>query len=196
MAQYQVWGADHQTGDDVCILVDADDEAEARSKANEQGVLVSRIESAGEPSNLISCPDCGHQISKLAAACPACGRPSDRKRPDDGMSRFIKGTRGEMRWRMRLLAVALGSLVIAIVLALLDAAPGPGPVAGIFLLLGVLLGGIVFVHWFGGVPGAIARSRGHPDALAIAICGWVGVFTFFILWLVALIWAHTNPKGR
>ena len=82
MAQYHVSGADHQTGNNIRIVVDADDEAEALSIANARGVLVSRIERAGGPSNLISCPDCGRQISRLAAACPACGRPSERKRPD------------------------------------------------------------------------------------------------------------------
>jgi predicted amidophosphoribosyltransferase len=25
--------------------------------------------------NLIPCPDCGRQVSKLAASCPSCGRP-------------------------------------------------------------------------------------------------------------------------
>jgi hypothetical protein len=26
--------------------------------------------------NLFPCPDCGHQISRLAKACPKCGRPN------------------------------------------------------------------------------------------------------------------------
>ena len=25
--------------------------------------------------NLVPCPDCGRQVSRLAAACPHCGRP-------------------------------------------------------------------------------------------------------------------------
>lgn len=24
---------------------------------------------------LVTCPDCGHRVSRLAAACPQCGRP-------------------------------------------------------------------------------------------------------------------------
>jgi hypothetical protein len=30
--------------------------------------------------NLISCPDCGHRISKSAMACPSCGAPPPRRR--------------------------------------------------------------------------------------------------------------------
>lgn len=30
--------------------------------------------------NLISCPDCGHRISKSAMACPNCGAPPPRRR--------------------------------------------------------------------------------------------------------------------
>lgn len=29
---------------------------------------------AGNP-NLVSCPDCGRRVSRLAASCPGCGQP-------------------------------------------------------------------------------------------------------------------------
>lgn len=54
-------------------------------------------------------------------------------------------------------------------------------------LLGFLLAvGICLVPWI------IAKSRGHKNSLAILICSIAGVFTFGILWVVALIWAFTS----
>ena len=38
-------------------------------------VLTNRKGSTPQPTNLISCPDCGRQISPAAASCPHCGRP-------------------------------------------------------------------------------------------------------------------------
>lgn len=48
---------------------------------------------------------------------------------------------------------------------------------------------------FGGVPGALARNRGHANAQAITICGWLGV-VLWPLWLVALVWAFTGRDSR
>ncbi len=54
-------------------------------------------------------------------------------------------------------------------------------------LLGFLLTiGICLVPWI------IAKSRGHNNSLAILICSIAGIFTFGILWVVALIWAFTS----
>ena len=36
----------------------------------------------------------------------------------------------------------------------------------------------------GGLPGAIARARHHPQADAINICGWLGIITL-VLWPLA-----------
>ena len=52
---------------------------------------------------------------------------------------------------------------------------------GFFLTVGVCL-----------VPWIIAKSRGHKNSLAILICSIAGIFTFGILWVVALIWAFTS----
>jgi hypothetical protein len=54
--------------------------------------------------------------------------------------------------------------------------------AGAVLLLGILAG----------IPGAIARQRGHDSAAAISLCGWVGLI-FAPAWFIALIWAFTGP---
>lgn len=67
----------------------------------------------------------------------------------------------------------------------------------VFIVIIVLLAvaGYVIVL-LGTTPGKIARRRGHPQADAINVCSWLGVvfiFSFFVLWPIALIWAYTRP---
>ena len=38
-------------------------------------------------------------------------------------------------------------------------------------------------------------ERGHPQADAIYVLGWIGVITLGVAWLVALAWAYTKPFG-
>ena len=50
--------------------------------------------------------------------------------------------------------------------------------------------------WAGSIlPGRIARQRNHPQADAIAVCGWCGAITLGILSPLAFIWAYTNPQA-
>ena len=57
----------------------------------------------------------------------------------------------------------------------------------VFVFFGFLLTvGICLVPWI------IAKSRGHNNSLAILICSIAGIFTFGILWVVALVWAFTS----
>ena len=44
-------------------------------------------------------------------------------------------------------------------------------------------------------PGKKARERGHPQADAINVLSWVGLLFGGVPWVVALVWAHTNPAG-
>lgn len=60
-------------------------------------------------------------------------------------------------------------------------------VALVFLIVFVLLL-LAFVVVVAALPGQIARSRHHPQAAAINICGWLGLPTG-ILWVVAMVWA-------
>jgi len=46
------------------------------------------------------------------------------------------------------------------------------------------------------LPGKLARQRNHPQAEAINIAGIAGIFTFGVVWVLALIWAFTKPDGR
>jgi hypothetical protein len=61
------------------------------------------------------------------------------------------------------------------------------------IVIGILIG---FVIWLvvklGPLPGNIAANRGHPQADAIRVLGWIGVITLGLAWPIALIWAYTR----
>jgi hypothetical protein len=61
----------------------------------------------------------------------------------------------------------------------------------LFALLAIGLG--VFV-WLGSLPGTIAAGRGHAQAQAVAVCGWLGLL-FLPLWPLALVWAFVSRPG-
>jgi len=58
------------------------------------------------------------------------------------------------------------------------------------LLLAVV---IWFVVLLGPLPGKIAAQRGHRQADAIRVLGWIGIVTLGGAWLIALVWAYTSP---
>ena len=63
-----------------------------------------------------------------------------------------------------------------------------------FVVLGVLLStGLYVAFRLGALPGQIARRRGHPQADAINVAGWVGLLALGLLWPLTLIWAFTRP---
>ena len=63
-----------------------------------------------------------------------------------------------------------------------------------FLVLGVLLSVALYAAYrLGALPGQIAKQRGHPQADAIRVAGWLGLLTLGLLWPLALIWAFTRP---
>jgi hypothetical protein len=65
-----------------------------------------------------------------------------------------------------------------------------------FVVFGVLLVAVVvIVVSLGSLPGQIASKRGHPQAAAITVAGWLGVATMGILWPLALIWAFLKPAA-
>jgi T4 superinfection immunity protein len=67
-----------------------------------------------------------------------------------------------------------------------------GSAAGGLVLL-IVLGGLGFVVWL--IPGFVAIMRHHHNCGAIwcltIFLGWT-----FIGWLIALVWAFTNPPAR
>lgn len=63
----------------------------------------------------------------------------------------------------------------------------------LFVLLVLAVSAIGAYVALGMMPGRIARDRNHPQAEAIAVCGWCGILTMGILLPVAYIWAYTKP---
>jgi len=65
------------------------------------------------------------------------------------------------------------------------------------IVMGVLIAFvIVLIVKLGPLPGKIARERGHPQADAIKVLGWIGVITLGLAWPIALVWAYTRPIGQ
>lgn len=64
----------------------------------------------------------------------------------------------------------------------------------ILLLLGLLL--IWLYVELASFPGKKARERGHPQADAINILGWIGPFLAGAGWAIALVWAYTTPVSE
>ena len=62
-----------------------------------------------------------------------------------------------------------------------------------FAVFAVLLAvAVVLFVTLGQLPGRIAQQRGHPQAAAIAVTGWLGM-ALPVLWPLALIWAFLRP---
>ena len=65
------------------------------------------------------------------------------------------------------------------------------------VVMGVLVAFIVFlVVKVGPLPGNIARRRGHPQADAVYVLGWIGVITLGLAWPFALVWAYARPSEK
>ena len=54
---------------------------------------------------------------------------------------------------------------------------------------------LIIIVFLGQLPGRIARQRGHPQAAAINVTGWLGLATLGLLWPLALIWAFVTPSS-
>src|SRR5262249_1480320 len=64
----------------------------------------------------------------------------------------------------------------------------------LFITIGLFIGAVYFLYWLGKLPGETAKIRGHPQASAITVCGWLGLL-FPLLWPIALVWAYLIPAG-
>lgn len=65
-------------------------------------------------------------------------------------------------------------------------------VFALFVLLILVSAGIWLLVLIGSYPGQYAKQVNHPQADAINIMAWVGLFTFGVLWLAALIWSRVK----
>ncbi len=61
------------------------------------------------------------------------------------------------------------------------------------VVMGILVAFVILlVVKLGPIPGNVAKSRGHPQADAINVLGWIGVVTLGLAWPIALVWAYTR----
>jgi Protein of unknown function (DUF3302) len=63
------------------------------------------------------------------------------------------------------------------------------------IVIGIFIGIAYLIFWLGKLPGETAHARGHPQASAISVGGWLGLI-FPPLWPLMMIWAHSVPQGR
>lgn len=65
----------------------------------------------------------------------------------------------------------------------------------LIVLIVLVVAALAVWAMLGMYPGKIARQRNHPQADAIAVCGWWGAITLGILTPLAFIWAYSNPEA-
>jgi hypothetical protein len=63
----------------------------------------------------------------------------------------------------------------------------------LIVLVVLIAAGIALVVLIGNLPGKLARGADHPQADAIALLAWIGLFTGGLGWLLALVWARYRP---
>ena len=63
------------------------------------------------------------------------------------------------------------------------------------VLILLTVAGLAGAVFLASLPGKIAADRGHSQADAIRVTGWLGLFTMGLLFPIALIWAYTRPSG-
>ena len=65
----------------------------------------------------------------------------------------------------------------------------------LIVLIVLIAAGLGMWAMLGMFPGKIARARNHPQADAIAVCGWWGALTLGILTPIAYIWAYSKTPS-
>lgn len=63
----------------------------------------------------------------------------------------------------------------------------------LLIILFVTASLVGFVLWLASLPGKVARQRGHAQADAVNVAGWLSLLTLFTTWPFALIWAYFRP---
>lgn len=66
----------------------------------------------------------------------------------------------------------------------------------LFVLLVIISVAIGLLVLIGSYPGKYAKQVNHPQVDAINIMAWVGLFTFGVLWLAALIWSRVKYEDN
>lgn len=66
-------------------------------------------------------------------------------------------------------------------------------VFALVVLAVLLIAAIVTIAILGMLPGRVARGRGHRQADAISVGGWLGLL-FPVIWPLVMIWAYTSDN--
>ncbi len=66
----------------------------------------------------------------------------------------------------------------------------------LIVLLVLLVSVVAAIIMLGMAPGRIAKSRNHPQAEAVNVCGWWGVITLGVLLPLAFVWAYYIPQNE
>jgi hypothetical protein len=61
------------------------------------------------------------------------------------------------------------------------------------IILIVVASTVAFVLWLASLPGRIARARGHAQADAVNVAGWLSLLTAFTTWPFVMVWAYFRP---
>ena len=67
------------------------------------------------------------------------------------------------------------------------------PMSSVVILVVIFTIAAVIYIELASMPGKTARERGHPYADAISLLGWIGLLLGVAPWLVAMLWARTQP---
>jgi hypothetical protein len=62
----------------------------------------------------------------------------------------------------------------------------------IILVILVMIVAVIYIE-LASMPGKTARERGHPQADAINMLGWIGLLLGVGPWLVAMVWSRMQP---
>lgn len=108
---------------------------------------------------------------------------------------LTEAQRRDRRISRVLIFIGVAGLVVTIIsLALAVAADLDLLVTG--SLYGLMICGVSLIIALGRLPGVVARQHNHPRARAIEVLGWLGLVTYGLLWIVALVWAYMPPVPR
>jgi membrane protein YdbS with pleckstrin-like domain len=118
---------------------------------------------------VITCPDCGREVSTIAPACPHCGRPSPGlSAPAGAVGAAPVASQEETLWRgSPSLAVLLGHVVMML----------------------VVLVGVPFI------ASLIADKAGEPNASHIRHFGWLITLVILIVQLISFFIALMKQRS-
>ena len=166
---------------------------------------------------LITCVDCGSQISPRATACPKCGGPTNtvsnqsptpaivpRREPSEWVQMLVQDQRKASRTNFAVVVIVLLLVAGTVGAALLASGVIKGrnglPLESdqaLFLAtpLVIFFCGSALALFIYFTPSIVAHQNKHPRRTAIRVLNLLLGWTF-IGWVVALVWAYSVPESQ